>query len=88
MSRIVRAPDLLGRRGWGVVVAARPGAPAPSAVTDAGAEVWDLFDQPRGLDELVAAAAARVGQDPDEVRAGLLSLIEDLEEQGVLRRVP
>jgi len=81
-----RVPAVLWRRSGTAVVFLPPGAPDPLTLAGSGPEIWELLAEPRTLDALVTLLAAAHGADPDQVRADVEPVLDQLLESGALER--
>lgn len=82
----VTGPDETTGR-WVVVDLAAPAVP-PRVLAEAAAVIWDAVDGRRDTDGVVAEVADRVGLEPDAVRADVVTFLESLDADGLLRRTP
>lgn len=84
--RYGRAPRAVWRASRSFLVAAVPPAP-PTRVVGSAAQVWQALAEPKTLDELAATIAAATGAAPEQVRADLAALIEQLLPLGLVEVV-
>jgi hypothetical protein len=77
-------PAVLWRRSADAVLFLPPGAPAPLTLAGSGPEIWELLLEPRTLDALVTLLAAAHGADPDQVRADVEPVLDQLLASGAI----
>lgn len=80
----VTGPDETSGR-WVVVDLAAPAVP-PRVLADAAAVVWGAVDGLRDTEGVVTEVATQVGLDPDDVRADVVTFLESLAADGLIRR--
>lgn len=80
----VTGPDTAHAR-WVVVDLAAPAVP-PRVLADAAAVIWSAVDGRRDTDGVVAEVAEQVGLEPDSVRTDVVTFLESLAADGLLRR--
>jgi hypothetical protein len=57
-------------------------------VTGSAAHVWAALAEPATLDDLAASISAAIGVAPEEVRADVSALVEQLVPLGLVEVVP
>lgn len=83
----VRDEATLWRATAAGVVLLAPGDEEPCALSDTGADLWEMLAAPVTVDRAAVALAARYGTDPAQVEADVRPFLADLEQRGVVRRV-
>lgn len=85
--RYQRAERAIWRSSQTFLVAAVPPA-APTRVTGSAAHVWAALAEPATLDDLAAIISAAIGVAPEQVRADVSALVEQLVPLGLVEVVP
>jgi hypothetical protein len=79
----VRAPDILSRSFADEVLLAAPRRNEVDQLKGPAADVWDLLDGPRTLDQVVTELKRRYGGAPvEKVRDEVQALLDDLVARG------
>ena len=85
--RYVRSREVLWRRvGTGVVVTAL-GDEGVSELVGGAAAIWNEFATPGGVDAVVDRLAVKTGMPPEDLRAQVMSCVEQLTAMRVLEAV-
>lgn len=83
----LRAPDALWRASASRVVVLGPDDPEPFVVTGAGAELWELLENPTTLGTAVATLAGRYDVSESTVAGSLEPLLGELVGRQVVQRI-
>jgi hypothetical protein len=87
-ERLARAPGVLWRDLPGEVLLLDDSMTTPVAVVGPTAEVWDLLDVPRTVEELVHVLATTHGETEDVVGTGVRATIDELVARGLVVPAP
>lgn len=82
---LVRATDVLSRTGAFGVVVLGCRSPKPITLSGSGVEIWEMFETPRSVADLVGILAREYQVDASVVAADVEPVIDHLVEQGILR---
>jgi hypothetical protein len=79
---LVRSPDVLTRSFADEVLLASPAGGDVDRLEGSAAEVWDLLEEPRSMEDLVSTLARAYGVPAEQVRSGVEALLRELLERG------
>ena len=86
-SDVLVVPEgIVSREVDGELVVVLPEEGRYVVLNPTGAQMIDLADGERTLDEIATQIAERFGAEPEQVRADVLKFAEDLHARGVLVR--
>jgi hypothetical protein len=85
--RYVRVDGVLERAVADGVLLLGPDLDEPLAILGSTADVWPLLEEPRTVDELVAALADRYATDPDDVRPHVVATLTALTGSALLLEI-
>ena len=83
-TRISRIGDWLSAETGDGLVMMSPSAAEYLGLSETGARVWALLEEPRTLAELCAALAGEFAVTADEVRPDVVEFVAQLAERGAL----
>ena len=83
-SRVARVPDAIAAVVDGQTVILSPLDYSYHALDPVGARVWELLDQPRSLDDLVADLMAEYDVTDEQCRADVVPFLDRMTQIGAL----
>lgn len=82
-----RAPGVLWLSTVETVVALPSTGTTPAVIAGSGAGVWQVFAEPKSLQQAVGALAARYDLPPEQIRSDVEAAVERLVELGLIEEV-
>lgn len=84
VHRYAHSPSAFTRRTAGAALVLGDAIPEPIALRATSLAIWDAFEHPSSVGEVVDALAARFAGGVEAIRGDVVSLVDELVRAGVL----